>query len=70
MGIHILDAMIGRAGPISGVRARPPKQFLQVDVDDTTDFPMDSGWFYGLSEYGNSHCAELDTPGVWNGGLG
>lgn len=37
MGIHILDAMIGLAGPISGVRARSRKQFLQIDVDDTTD---------------------------------
>lgn len=37
MGIHVLDAMIGLAGPISGVRARSRKQFLQIDVDDTTD---------------------------------
>ncbi|UPK28278.1 Gfo/Idh/MocA family protein [Bradyrhizobium sp. 195] len=37
MGIHVLDAMIGLAGPIAGVRARSRKQFLQIDMDDTTD---------------------------------
>ncbi|MCK1756718.1 Gfo/Idh/MocA family oxidoreductase [Bradyrhizobium sp. 137] len=41
MGIHILDAMIGLAGPISGVRARSRKQFLQIDMDDTTDAQLE-----------------------------
>lgn len=41
MGIHVLDAMIGLAGPISGVRARSRKQFLQIDMDDTTDVQIE-----------------------------
>lgn len=41
MGIHILDGMIGLAGPVSGVRARSRKQFLQIDMDDTTDVQID-----------------------------
>ncbi|MBB4264149.1 Gfo/Idh/MocA family protein [Bradyrhizobium sp. CIR3A] len=48
MGIHVLDAMIGLAGPITGVRARSRKQFLQVDVDDTTDVQIEfAGGFTG-----------------------
>lgn len=41
MGIHILDAMIGLAGAISGVRARSRRQFLQIDMDDTTDVQIE-----------------------------
>ncbi|XSC48379.1 Gfo/Idh/MocA family protein [Bradyrhizobium sp. RDT10] len=41
MGIHVLDAMIGLAGPITGVRARSRKQFLQIDMDDTTDVQIE-----------------------------
>ncbi|QEL22917.1 Gfo/Idh/MocA family oxidoreductase [Bosea sp. F3-2] len=37
MGIHVLDAMIGIAGPIANVRARSKRQFLTIDIDDTTD---------------------------------
>lgn len=41
MGVHVLDAMIGLAGPIGGVRARSRKQFLSIDLDDTTDAALE-----------------------------
>lgn len=41
MGIHVLDAMIGLAGPIAGVRARSRRQILEIDLDDTTDVQIE-----------------------------
>lgn len=41
MGIHVLDAMIGLAGPVASVRARSRKQFLTIDMDDTTDATLE-----------------------------
>lgn len=36
MGIHIIDAFIGLAGPIAAVRCESRRKVLQVDLDDTT----------------------------------
>jgi predicted dehydrogenase len=41
MGVHVLDAMIGLAGPISKVNARSRQQHLRVDLDDTTDATLE-----------------------------
>lgn len=36
MGIHIIDAFIGLAGPIASMRCESLRRALQVDLDDTT----------------------------------
>lgn len=36
MGIHVVDAMINLLGPIDEVTARSYRNFLKIDVDDTT----------------------------------
>ncbi len=36
MGIHIIDAFIGLAGPIAALRCDSQRRALQVDLDDTT----------------------------------
>jgi predicted dehydrogenase len=41
MGVHVLDAMIGLVGPISAVNARSRRQYLKVDLDDTTDATLE-----------------------------
>lgn len=41
MGVHVLDAMIGLVGPLARVRARSKRQFLTIEMDDTTDASLD-----------------------------
>jgi predicted dehydrogenase len=36
MGIHIIDAFIGLAGPIAAIRCESQRKVLTVEVDDTT----------------------------------
>jgi predicted dehydrogenase len=36
MGIHIIDAFIGLAGPIASMRCESQRKVLRVDLDDTT----------------------------------
>ncbi len=36
MGIHIIDAFIGFAGPIASIRCESQRKVLTVDLDDTT----------------------------------
>jgi predicted dehydrogenase len=36
MGIHIIDAFIGLAGPIATLRCESQRRVLKVDLDDTT----------------------------------
>jgi predicted dehydrogenase len=36
MGIHVLDAMIGLAGPVEAVAAQSLRQVLRIELDDTT----------------------------------
>ncbi len=36
MGIHIIDAFVGLAGPIASIRCESQRKVLAVDLDDTT----------------------------------
>ncbi|PRB43045.1 oxidoreductase [Arthrobacter sp. MYb23] len=41
MGVHTIDCMIGLLGNVTAVRARSRRQYLKVDIDDTTDVSLD-----------------------------